>query len=531
MSDKSTDFDDNYTDEDLGFEKKGGLKQTMANIPPAARWMMVVVVLVCIVAIVMFVKNMGGTPQGLQPQTQGKARVDVNINGFQVKKSDNSGLENTETGNKLNELRDQNLDVKRKQKDSFIEKLELRNEQRMALNLQNEQEELDRRGSSVVTMNSDVAAQRIAERQRINRENQAKLRNEIAQRQSNGNNRQASQGDVNQNGLYYFDSSGNLVINSMPISQADLMELQMTGRVLDDDELYDDQLSKAESELMDDFDLSEVGYIPGNPVMANNAADKKQSSSKGESSTRQAGNAGGYDYFTRGVDAVREEKQNMRDLHSRLTDSSQGQAEAGGGYGGYSSGGGVSSYDRSSDEDRLDIAPGEMFYSILDIGINTDEISPVRATVIQEGMLKGAVLLGMPAKIGDKAVIQFTTMALNKKSYSVDVVAVDPKTWRTAIADDVNHHRFSRYAGLIGAAALTGYAEALTSSRTVTRSDGSTETIQDRLPDSDDQALYAAGRVGEVLVPKMEAAFDRESTVRVFENRDVGIMFMSGMDL
>ena len=177
------------------------------------------------------------------------------------------------------------------------------------------------------------------------------------------------------------------------------------------------------------------------------------------------------------------------------------------------------------------IMPGDRFYAILDIGVNTDEISPIRGTIVQAGPLQGAVFIGEPVRVGTKAMLNLTRLTVGKRSYGISAVAQDPITNRTAVRDDVDHHIMERYGKLVLAAGLEGYAEALTRTRTVERSDGSTETIQDSLPDSEDQALYAAGRVGQVLVPKFEAGFDRPPTVTVNAGREIVIMFLDELDL
>ena len=174
------------------------------------------------------------------------------------------------------------------------------------------------------------------------------------------------------------------------------------------------------------------------------------------------------------------------------------------------------------------ITAGTIYYSILEIGINTDEISPVRAVIIQESPLKGAVLLGSPERRGEKAVIAFNSMSLDGKDYGINGIALDLETMRTGIADSVDHHTFERYSKLMGAAFISGYAESLSNTSTKTYSDGSTEKIVDAIPDVEDQIAYAIGQAGESLTPIFEKEFDRDPTIEVDANREIAIMFMSG---
>ena len=177
------------------------------------------------------------------------------------------------------------------------------------------------------------------------------------------------------------------------------------------------------------------------------------------------------------------------------------------------------------------ITSGTMYYAILEIGVNTDEISPVRATIVQEGPLKNAVLVGQPARIGEKAVIQFTSMSINGKDYAVNVVALDPDTMRTGLADDVDNHTFERYFKLATASVVSGYSEALTGTTTRTYSDGSKESVTAALPKTSDAIAAAIGKVGTTLAPKFEKEFDRPPTITVNGSHDLGIMFMKGIQL
>jgi hypothetical protein len=174
------------------------------------------------------------------------------------------------------------------------------------------------------------------------------------------------------------------------------------------------------------------------------------------------------------------------------------------------------------------IMPGDMYYAMLEIEVNTDEISPVRATIVQEGPLKGGVLIGMPKRVGGKSMIEFSTLALKGQTYSgVSVVAVDPDTMRTAFADDVDYHTFERYFKLAAASIVAGYAEALTSVEKQTSATGTETEVSVALPKFSDRMAVAIGRVGEKLEPVYAKEFERAPTVTIYKNRDLGIMFLS----
>jgi hypothetical protein len=177
------------------------------------------------------------------------------------------------------------------------------------------------------------------------------------------------------------------------------------------------------------------------------------------------------------------------------------------------------------------ILVGETFYAMLQIGVNTDEISPIRAVVVENGKLQNAVLVGTPARVGEKAVLKFERMSVNGKSTSINAVALDPDTLRTGVADGVDRHTIERYSKLFAASFIEGFAEGLTGGQTTTNTDGSSSTITDALPNASDQALVGLGKVGERFAPIFEKEFERPPTVTVEPNKTIILMFMEDVDL
>lgn len=175
---------------------------------------------------------------------------------------------------------------------------------------------------------------------------------------------------------------------------------------------------------------------------------------------------------------------------------------------------------------------GHQVYGYLLNESNSDEPGPIFATVLQDGPLEGARLIGSePQLVGEKLILRFETMALDGETYSIDALATKPGEWTTRLADDVDRHVFERYFKLTAAAFASGYVDALAGSTTTINSDGSQTTNREPLPDSGDQALSAVGTVGEKLLPKYEDYFDRPPTVRVYGDRPVGIVFMQPVRL
>lgn len=174
---------------------------------------------------------------------------------------------------------------------------------------------------------------------------------------------------------------------------------------------------------------------------------------------------------------------------------------------------------------------GETYYSVLQIGVNTDEISPIRAVSVDKGILDGAVFVGSPARVGEKATLNFTSMSLKGRSYKVSAIALDPETYRSGIADGVDNHVFSRYSKLALAAFVDGYAQSLTSVQTTTNTDGSQSSIASQVPNATDQMAIGIGKVGQKMTPIFEREFETPPTVTVSPNRSIVIMFMEELDL
>jgi len=178
-----------------------------------------------------------------------------------------------------------------------------------------------------------------------------------------------------------------------------------------------------------------------------------------------------------------------------------------------------------------EVVVGQTFYSVLQIGVNTDEISPIRAVMVQKGLLEGAVLTGEPARTGEKAKLTFTDMSLNGKSYKVSAIALDPDTYRSGLADGVDNHTFERYSKLMIASFVDGYSDALQDSQTTTNTDGSSSTVNSALPNAGDQVKMGIGKMGEKFSPIFEKEFDRPPTVTVEPNKSIVVMFMANLDL
>lgn len=176
------------------------------------------------------------------------------------------------------------------------------------------------------------------------------------------------------------------------------------------------------------------------------------------------------------------------------------------------------------------INAGDIAYTRLQIGINTDEPSPVRAEILS-GDLQGGVLLGEPQRVGEKAVINLTKMIFEDEEYQIDAVALDLESKRTGLSDEVDTHFASNMFYLGIASILSGYSDSLQEYEEESSDTSDTETTtKQRLDKFGDRVMVGLGEAGEEAKDIFKDRINREPTVIVYP-KDIGIMFMSSIDI
>lgn len=180
---------------------------------------------------------------------------------------------------------------------------------------------------------------------------------------------------------------------------------------------------------------------------------------------------------------------------------------------------------------RVIAKAGEVFYGMIDIGLNTDEPSAVTAYILS-GPLKGGKLIGalagQTAPYSEKAVIQFTALShpAFERTIAVKIFAVDRNTRRAAVADNVDRHLLAKF-GLAAAVDFAqGYAEgkAQNNSTIVFGQNGApTVVTQSELTNKQLIARGAArtmGRVANTLAPYT----NRPNTLEVYSQTEIGLL-------
>lgn len=175
---------------------------------------------------------------------------------------------------------------------------------------------------------------------------------------------------------------------------------------------------------------------------------------------------------------------------------------------------------------------GTIFNAVLETGINSDEPSPVLAKVVS-GELKGARLIGQVNRVGEKVLVQFSSISLpsSARSAKISAVAVDSNTSRTALASDVDRHYFQKYGVMFAAAFLGGYANAIGRQNTTTIVDpsGGATIIQGELS-AKDINRQALGNVGKELAEttRMENQ-NLKPTITVDQGIAIGVLLMDDL--
>lgn len=195
----------------------------------------------------------------------------------------------------------------------------------------------------------------------------------------------------------------------------------------------------------------------------------------------------------------------------------------------------------SDDKSPAAIKAGDVMFGILRTEVNSDQPGPILATLVS-GKYRGAKLVGsvqQSKKITgtngpETVVLTFNTMSVKglPNSVSINAIAIDPDTARTALASDVDHHRLYRYGTLFASSFLSGYGNAISSSGSVTfsASDGTQTSFQQQLNPTE-TFLAALGEVGTELGDSMSDAIDRPNTIVVNSGISLGLLFLDDVTI
>lgn len=175
---------------------------------------------------------------------------------------------------------------------------------------------------------------------------------------------------------------------------------------------------------------------------------------------------------------------------------------------------------------------GTVIPGIIITAVDSDEPSPIMAEIVS-GPLKGGRLLGaltISGKNSEAMILNFTTLSLPNidHSFSVNVVAISPKTTRTSMASDVDHHYMQKYGLLFASSFVQGYGQALAQGgATVTAGAlGGTTTVY--APATAQVARnQGLASVGTAFAQELASNVSRPNTITIKANEPVGFLFLS----
>ncbi|MCK4608447.1 MAG: DotG/IcmE/VirB10 family protein, partial [Gammaproteobacteria bacterium] len=176
--------------------------------------------------------------------------------------------------------------------------------------------------------------------------------------------------------------------------------------------------------------------------------------------------------------------------------------------------------------------PGSIVFAVLDTGINSDEKSPVMATITQ-GPLKGSKVLGTFKRQDQKVVLSFNVLSVPYLDHSVkfNAYGIDPEIGRIALASSVDNHYLYRYGTLFASSFLSGIGDAVKISNSDTTSTvlGIPVTTYSGGLSGAQATLVALGDVGDKFSDVLEKDFDTPPTVRVKAGSGIGLLLMSDL--
>lgn len=168
---------------------------------------------------------------------------------------------------------------------------------------------------------------------------------------------------------------------------------------------------------------------------------------------------------------------------------------------------------------------GDTVYAINRLPINTDGVPIVQLTIVSPGDMNNAVLSGNFTKMQDSVVLRFSSYSKNGNTYPINAIAIDPDTMESMMADDVDKHYWQRYGGVILASIIQGYSQSLQNVTISDTNSGQRET-QQRVERFNDRLMVGFGKAGATLAPHFLRNANRESTVYLYKDRPVAVLFL-----
>lgn len=181
------------------------------------------------------------------------------------------------------------------------------------------------------------------------------------------------------------------------------------------------------------------------------------------------------------------------------------------------------------------IKAGTVLFGVMDTAVNSDIPGPILATIVS-GKLQGARLVGNFQHEAQQTgvVIQFNQLSIPKRQHSLSIqaVAIDPDTARTALASSVDRHILLRYGSIFASSFISGYGKAITQQGTTTVSPLTGTTTTSTPPLDNRQIFFAAlGELGTQWGQAIKPYFNTPYTVLVNQGTGIGVLFLTDVDV
>ena len=175
------------------------------------------------------------------------------------------------------------------------------------------------------------------------------------------------------------------------------------------------------------------------------------------------------------------------------------------------------------------VKAGDIMFAVLDTSVNSDEPGPVLATIVT-GKFKGGKLIGsfsLPSN-AEKIILSFNRLSLKhaNKTVSINAIAIDPETARTALSSRVNNHYLLRYGSMFASSFLTGVGASIQSQGNSITVTGTDVSVTQGLGRSALQsAILGLAEVGRQWGTQAQQIFNTPPTIELFSGIGMGIMF------
>lgn len=185
---------------------------------------------------------------------------------------------------------------------------------------------------------------------------------------------------------------------------------------------------------------------------------------------------------------------------------------------------------QSLSSDDIIIPAGEIEYAQLLLEANSDVPGPILARIVS-GPLSGSRVLGSFSVEEDKyLVLEFNQIVVDKVSYPIEAIALDPDTTLTGMATEIDHRYFSRVILPAAASFIQGVGKAIaesgSTSVTVNSGDTTTTTTDTQDYSLKEELAKGAEEASSKIAEFMESeASGIDVLVRIAPGTPLGILF------